>query len=419
MRVLKTGTITAMLCLVCACAARARNENSLTWRFQGYDDNNHAAVMSHLVRLVKQVTPFLSVDAGYTTDAVTAASHRHVHGSRERVSEEPENALKWVDGTTGATRELRREIDGAVGLTFDIPRRLGAPNPGQNPTRLKLGGIYGTENDYEARAASITVEQDLFQRNTTIGARYLTNDDRIVTDTPFAAPIHAEGEEPAGRKKRTHTINFLVTHGITPRTLGSAVVQYRIDRGYLAHPYHAVRIGDLFYPERYPRTRSAVVGKGTLKQYVKVLQGMVLDASYRHYRDTWSMRSHTVDAAVFLRPWKRVGFGPLYRYYRQTSAFFYQDRYASPRRYLSADFRYRRCTTHGLGMKLFYDVRDFLPPDDLPLFSLFPVGADIQFHVYRRSGPRDEQVLRDRYAYWPAGDGFRAFWVQTGVRFAF
>ncbi len=70
-------------------------------------------------------------------------------------------------------------------------------------------------------------------------------------------------------------------------------------------------------------------------------------------------------------------------------------------------------------MKLFYDVRDFLPPDDLPLFSLFPVGADIQFHVYRRSGPRDEQVLQDRYAYWPTGDGFRAFWVQTGVRFAF
>ncbi len=214
----------------------------------------------------------------------------------------------------------------------------GAPNPGQNSTRLKPGGIYGTENDYEARAASITVEQDLFQRNTTIGARYLTNDDRIVTDTPFAALIHAEGEEPAGRKKRTHTLNLLVTHGITPRTLGSAVVQYRIHRGYLAHPYHAVRIGDLFYPERYPRTRSAVVGKGTLKHYVTFLQGLVLDASYRHYRDTWSMRSHTVDAAVFLRPWKRVGFGPLYRYYRQTSAFFYQDRYQSPRRFRAPIF---------------------------------------------------------------------------------
>lgn len=401
-----------------ACAVCARGENSLTYRFQGYEDNNHATVMSHLVHLVKQVTPFLAVDAGYTTDAVTAASHRHVHGSRERVSDEPENALKWVDGTTGATKEFRREIDGAVGLTFDIPRIFGAPNVAGNPTRLNVGGIYGTENDYEARAVSIAVEQDLFQRNTTIGARYLTNHDRIVTDTPFAALLGEEGNDPAGRKKRSHTLELLLTHGITARTLGSVVLEYRTDRGYLAHPYHAVRIGDLFYPERYPRSRSAVVGKGTLKQYVKALRGMVLDVSYRHYRDTWSMRSHTVDAAVFVRPWNRIGFGPMYRYYRQTSAFFYRDRYTRPRQYLSADFRYRRCTTHGLGMKLFYEVRDFMAPDRVPPLTLFPVGIDIQVHTYRRSGPRSEQVLHDRYAYWPAGEGFRAFWVQAGVRFA-
>lgn len=110
--------------------------------------------------------------------------------------------------------------------------------------------------------------------------------------------------------------------------------------GYLDDPYKVVPIGDpgtTTLPEHRPDTRSrrAIVAK---YGHHYLWEG-ALKVSYRYYTDDWSIQAHTLEIVYDQRLFTNWLVTPQVRLYTQTGASFYGSRFASPRTFLSSDYR--------------------------------------------------------------------------------
>ncbi|MBI5444715.1 MAG: DUF3570 domain-containing protein, partial [Deltaproteobacteria bacterium] len=114
-----------------------------------------------------------------------------------------------------------------------------------------------------------------------------------------------------------------------------------LQSGYLDDPYKVVPIGTIErntnVPERRPdsRQRFALVAK---YGHYFLWDGAV-KASYRYYRDDWSVQAHTLDVTYDQKLGSRWIVSPRARLYTQTGASFYASLFAAPETFLSADSR--------------------------------------------------------------------------------
>jgi hypothetical protein len=70
-----------------------------------------------------------------------------------------------------------------------------------------------------------------------------------------------------------------------------------------------------------------------------------------------------------------------------------------------------------MGLKVSYEAKDFVKPEDGRFLALYPVAIDAGAHYMMRTGPESRAVLRSHYAYY--NSALRSLWFQTGVRLAF
>ena len=243
-----------------------------------------------LITIKEGVTERVEVNAHYGVDAVSSATWR-------------------VDGVTGATPPTRQEYrhEGGLGATYTL---------GVN--KLGLSGGVSRERNYVSNFATVSVQQEFFDRNTTLGLAYTINRDEIDTlklaDTrPFPQDISLDA------------VTFTAAQVLSPKMVAQGNVFWARQQGYLAHPENIVVNADgSFAEEVHPgeRQRAAVVGR--LIRYFETRSSLHTD--YRYYRDTWGISSHTAGAEWYQRlgaHWiGRVG----YRAYDQSGADFFDER---------------------------------------------------------------------------------------------
>lgn len=173
-------------------------------------------------------------------------------------------------------------------------------------TALTVGGSYSKESDYIGRGLSLRYAFSSDDRNTTwtmgaaIGRDSISPNNGVVT-----------GE----RKGRTEWLAG-VTQVLTPQDVVQLNLGHQTASGYLSDPYK-------FFDERPRRKRQSTVSL-RWNHHVEPLEG-TLRSSYRHYRDSWGVRSHTL-SAEWVQPLP-AGFTvtPALRLYTQTAARFYVD----------------------------------------------------------------------------------------------
>lgn len=378
----------------------------ISYKFQYFGDNNDVEVISNATTISKGLGDHVRINISYLVDGITGASRNDDRGK--------------IDGTTSAspTDERRHEVKGGLTVNFDWLRLFNKEKETEDPMFITVTGINSQEDDYTSQTVSAAISQDLFQRNTTIGASYTKSFDDFDPAERFVPATANEGWDYFGDGKReTDRVSASLTQGITTTTITSVIWGYVFDRGYLSKPYYVYKIGDQWYHENLPPERKSMTITGRLNQYIPTNNGTAAHLDYRLYYDSWDIISHTVALKFYYRFAENFIVNPSYRFYTQNSASFYQDVYTSVPNYLTTDFKYRECFTNTLGLNVIYEIKDLFKPEDAPFFSLFPININIAANYMMRTGPEDPQVIENHYNYW--GDRYQNFWIQTGVKLAF
>lgn len=411
--------------LVAACWLTASAQEMLDevhLKFQYYDDNNRVTVGKPLIRVNKTLGGQSAVGAHFTVDGISGAS---------RVVRYP--ALS-VDAVTSASEtEARKEFGvRAVHQT------------GQ--TRISISGARSDEKDYFSRSGTLALLHDLFHKSTVLDLRYTLFDDEYdpVEEMPsfehvddrFIVVSPGFGE---GGRKSVHNTALGWTQTIGRRTFGKVSANATLSRGYLSRPYYRVLVedtavssqdpearGGMLYLESCPDSRDAYAGIVLLRQhYPSLIREGSAQLEYRRYWDNWGISSNTLSlllsqylhTGVFLQ----VG----YRFYAQSSALFYRDRYTQKHTdpdsraflsYLTVDPRLSEFDSHMLQAKLVFMVRNFVKPNTGGLPALFPSRFDVEVERYVRGTSSDSEVRRRRYEYY-GEEGLEAWIIRGGLVF--
>ncbi len=237
---------------------------------------------------------------------------------------------------------------------------------------LTLGAGRSLESDYDSVGWSINGLADFNQKNTTLlaGLAGTADEVRVFFQRPWA-------------DKRTRDAILGVTQLLDPRTSVTLNLSWGRQRGYLADPYKLVaRTVEIFpglslpltFAENRPDVRDKRLALAALNRAFPELRG-ALEASYRHQRDSYGVRAHTVDLAWFQQLGDRVLFRPGYRFHDQSAARFYRYRFdgtsvlpteGPPRPqgpFYSSDYRLSSLQTHTYGFKVIWDVTTALQLD--------------------------------------------------------
>ena len=412
-----------------ALAALCGEGNEVSYKFQYYTDDDQVYVYTNSATASKKLNDHFDVSASMLVDAISAASRRDIRGL-------PPN----VDGVTSATSTKNRAADSAVDaitsasvtdekryqpsatLTFtnDFIKMFSDDKTNDDPAAISITGIDSKENDYSSQTVSAALSQDLFQRNTTIGARFGKTFDQYFPAPRFIPPPTDVGWSYFGAGKRqTDNWSASFTQGLSMTTIMSVIAGYTYDRGYLSRPYNVYKINDLFRHELLPAEHRSMTLSGLVNQYIGVANGMSAHLEYRYYRDSWGQTSNTLGMELYSYLGEHIIVRPSLRIYSQSSAFFYKDYYSATDYYLTTDLKYRGGNTYTWGMKTSYELKDFVKPEGIGFFGLYPIGFDIEADYYTRESPTDPEVIYSHYGYFKPRVGFKALWIQSGLRFAY
>jgi hypothetical protein len=202
-------------------------------------------------------------------------------------------------------------------------RKFGAHLP-------SLDVSYSKENDYEARSLGLSDSW------TMAGGRGTLHYGASVA-RDIVSPV-TNGEHLA---KDTNGFALGWTWVLGERDLLDVSASLMLQSGYLDDPYKVVPIGTINHnsnvPERRPDSRQRFAFLAKYGHYF--LWDGAVKASYRYYRDDWSVQAHTLDVTYDQKVGPAWIVSPRLRFYTQTGASFYGSLFASPETYMSADSR--------------------------------------------------------------------------------
>ena len=172
----------------------------------------------------------------------------------------------------------------------------------------------------------------------------------------------------------------------------------------------------MFYHENLPPERNCLALSAQINRYLPVKRGASLIGEYRYYIDSWEIESHTAALRMYFRFADNFIINPNYRFYFQKRAFFYRDVYNEIPEYLTTDFRLGSFFTNTVGVKLIFELENFIKPMRSSFFALFPVSFDIAANFMIRSSTKNAAVRDSHYGYFPIASGYRNFWIQSGIK---
>ena len=229
-------------------------------------------------------------------------------------------------------------------------------------TRLSLGGAGSWETDYRSYSASLGISHDFNQKNTTaaVGLNFEYDQSRPFGGTPPPLfPIDGIIPTSANSTKTVASLVAGITQAMTRSWLAQINYSYGRANGYQNDPYRLISVVDArtggpvqYLYESRPRSRdrhSIYVGNKI------ALGSTVLDLSARAYKDSWGIKSITLQASdrVPVTSWLYVE--PLVRYYHQTAATFFRYYLIGQQNlpdFASSDFRLGKFSAVTVGLKL-------------------------------------------------------------------
>lgn len=271
-----------------------------------------------------------------------------------------------ITAVTGATRPTRRRSEPfeksrgqvIVGIEQGI---------GQNWT--VAGNFYRSQEvDYVSNAVVGTIGRELNDKNTTLTVRGQYNTDRV-------GKILESGDITLA-KKYVFTGALNLTQVLSPTTVMDLSYDIVYMKGMLSDPYRQVKViddagGTAIVDELHPARRTRHAGSVRMSQFIPSIRASVI-GNYRYYGDTWSVKSHTGELKLNKYIFGDLVFGVDYRYYTQSGASFFRDRYVgtgfTAGAYRTADYKLKPFSSNNFGLSLTFLLR-----------ALARGGTDLEF----------------------------------------
>ena len=260
---------------------------------------------------------FGNVDLLLAYDSISGASPTGAYPTAD--------ATTSASGRTGTTGNIPQtsynDTRKAIGLTYG--KKFGAHLP-------SIDVSYAKENDYTARSVGIS---DAW---TMAGGRGTLH---------FGASLARDYVDPVTNhlhfNKDTNGFSLGWTWILGERDLVDVSGSLMKQSGYLDDPYKIVPVGPIgtavTAPDHRPDTRARWALVTKVAHYF--LWDGAIKASYRYYRDDWSVQAHTLDVTYDQKLDSDWIVSPRVRLYTQSAASFYGQLFASPETYMSADYR--------------------------------------------------------------------------------
>jgi len=248
-----------------------------------------------------------------------------------------------------------------VGGDLDWSQPLGLDNS------VSFGGHVSSEHDFDSFAANLGGSHDFNAKNTAVSFSLSEEYDRIHAHggNPVPGSDYLLYEKESSQTKTVSGALLGVTQVIRRNWLTELNYTYDRSKGYLTDPYRILSLLDAdgnvlgYRYESRPDSR----GQQSLYWVNKVALGpTVLDVSYRHGWDSWSIHSNTVDAHLRIDLSRGVYLEPHLRWYRQSAADFYVLYLSAARAlpgFMSSDPRLADFTGTTVGVKFGVTVGRF------------------------------------------------------------
>jgi hypothetical protein len=260
-----------------------------------------------------------------------------------------------VTAVTGATRPKRR-----MNEPFEKSRGqviLGIEQGLSSSSSMTASVYRSQEVDYISNAVVAGIQQELNSGSTTIAVRGQVNADKVGK--------LLENGDITNNNKSTYSGAATMTQLLSPTTVLDVTYDLVHLRGFQSDPYRQVRVYDQnnafeLVDELHPVTRWRHAGSGRLSQMLPEITGSVI-GSYRYYFDNWKVRSHTAEIRFNKYIFSDLVFGVDYRYYTQSGAYFFKEKYAG-QEYLddamrTADYKLKPFNSNNFGFTLTYLLR--------------------------------------------------------------
>lgn len=362
-----------MLVTLATCGHRPTAEPaSVELRGDYYRDNTGLTVATYGARLNQPITSRATVELRALVDTIEVDGRQAFDPATQSAGQPTADAVTSASATiAGGGVAHKSRYEGVAALRTQ--GQLGS-------AVVALGGVarVSSEKDYASISGGAHGSVELFDRNLALAGFVGYGRDQV---KPIEPPPGAAGEWPARHRRWTFTGS--ATQILSPTVLVSLGGGVTLQSGQLASPYRRAIVGTTLFPESLPRARERFTVFAAASWEIE--PGLALHLRQGLYRDSWEVAALIPEAVLALELESGLVLSPRYRYYRQTSAAFYQVRYAQIEAVMSGDLRLGSVQDHTLGVDLRWD----LPAGSAGTTSI-PVyfGYDVSLLDYRDTAIR-------------------------------
>lgn len=183
---------------------------------------------------------------------------------------------------------------------------------------VRAGIGVSLEDDYSSASVKLGSTLSLFERTTLLSLDASLSRDLVASNLDPGFEGELIGLALRASVERVLTKTLVLTGGYAIAWL----------HGFQSNPYRRVLVGPLPYPEHHPDDRLRHELSVQLKLAVPATE-TVLHLGARGYLDSWDILALSPELRVYQTLWQPLRVLLHYRYYTQTSAFFFERSYAA------------------------------------------------------------------------------------------
>lgn len=354
----------AVVSILGANTLQASNSDYVRINYMQYNENdNRVSVKAPAISVSKNLGVNYTLNASLVSDTVSGASPIYIDTSSGASAISTRHTVNNVQDIKKQNVSFNEQ---RTAFNSSLIKRL------RNRDEITSSFNFSNESDYTA----ITFGGDYLHwlsknKNTSIniGASFQSNE--IIVQTPNTN----SGASPKIDDKSSSVFELQggISQIIDKTSLAKISLFYNNENGYLTNPYYTiVRNTKVIDGENRPDSR---IASGFNLVYIKAIGGkFTTKIKYKYYQDTWDIKSSTSDWNNYYELSSKLTIGFGYRYYKQTSASFYNSSitYFTKQKYASHDDRLSDYDTKTIKISLDYKYNN-------------KISCNITFNSYNQS----------------------------------
>ena len=323
----------------------ASNSDFIRVNYMQYDENdNRISIKAPSIQVSKSFGTDYTLNASLVYDVVSGATPIYIDSSS--------GASAFSRGTVNNTSDIKKTNvkmeEKRTALNASLVTRL------KNRDEVTTGFNISNERDYSVFGVNGDYLHWLNKSKNTsvnIGASFQTNEVIVqIPDTNSGASPKVSEEISS-----VFATEAGISQLIDKKSLIKGSIFYSYESGYLTNPYYnVVRNTNTVEVEKRPRLRVAF---GFNIAYSNAIsKKLTIHTKYKYYTDDWNIISDTFDINNYYEFNKKVIIGFGYRYYKQSSASFYNSSpaYFTNQKYASHDDRLSNFNSNTIKFSLQY-----------------------------------------------------------------